>query len=79
LLVGAAVAGVDLQLGAVGGVEPWVVEAFAGDRVDQRPGAGAPLLVGAAGAGVEVDGGLVGFLVAVDVQAFAVDLQGEGQ
>src|SRR5450631_3591901 len=76
MLVGAAVAGVDLQLGAGSGAEPGVVEALAGYRVDQRPGGGVPLLVSAAGAGVELDGGGAGFLVAVDVQALAVDLEG---
>jgi hypothetical protein len=76
LLVGAAVAGVELEPGAGSGAEPGVVEAFAGDGVDQCSVGGPPLLVGAAGAGPQFDGGLVGFLVAVDVQAFAVDLQG---
>ena len=48
MLVGASVAGVQLKLDAVGGVEPRVVEAFAGDRVDQGAVDLVPLLVGAA-------------------------------
>src|SRR5450755_4927579 len=37
LLSRGAVAGVDLQLGAVGGVAAWVVEAQSGLRVEQGP------------------------------------------
>src|SRR6185437_2685793 len=76
LLVGAAVAGPQVELGAVGGVGVRVVQALAGDRVDQFAVARLPLLVGAAGALPQLDEGAVGGAGAGDVQALAVDLDG---
>src|SRR5579863_9914147 len=76
LLVGAAVAGPQVKLGAVGGVGPRVVQALAGDGVDQRSVARLPLLVGAAVALPQLDEGAVGGAGAGDVQALAVDLDG---
>src|SRR6185437_5701835 len=75
LLVGAAVAGPQFELGAVGGVGSGVVEALAGGGVDELPVFGLPLLVGAAGALPQLDQGAVGGAGAGDVHALAVNLQ----
>src|ERR1700722_7205752 len=76
MLVAAAVAGVQDQLRAVGGVGGGIVEAFAGGRVDYLPVLRLPLLVGAAVAGPQLDEGAVGVVGAGDVHAAAVDGQG---
>src|ERR1700726_157451 len=76
LLVAAAVAGPQVELGAVGGVEIRVVQALAGGGVDQFPVLGLPLLVAAAVAVPQLDGGAVVVVGAGDVHALAVDLQG---
>src|SRR5215469_1660064 len=76
LLVAAAVAGPEHELGAVRGVEAGVIEALAGGRADQLPVLRLPLLVGAAVAGPPLDQGAVGGLGTGDVHAAAVDLQG---
>src|ERR1700761_2744771 len=76
LLVGAAVAGVEDELSAVGGVGSRVVQALAGGRVDQFAGRGRPLLFCAAVARPPLDQGAVGRGGPGDVHAAAVD--GEG-
>src|ERR1700722_5791330 len=77
VLVNAAVAVPDVELGAVGGGEVRVVEAFAGGGVDQGAVLGDPSLVAAAVAVPDVDQGAVGGGVgADDVEALAVDLEG---
>src|ERR1700722_7816085 len=76
LLVGAPVAGPQVELGAVGGVGLGVVEALAGGGVDEDAVAGLPLLVGAAVALPQLDVGAVAVVGAGDVHALAVDLQG---
>ena len=74
LLVAAAVAGQDLQLGAVGEVEIGIVQALAGYRVDQRAAGRLPLLIGAAMTRPQLDRRMVTFFLPVDIQALAVDL-----
>src|SRR6185437_10995630 len=76
LLVGAAVAGPQVELGAVGGVGARVVQALAGGRVDQLAVARLPLLVRAACALPQLDQRAVGGAGSGDVQALAVDLHG---
>src|SRR5690348_4668855 len=73
LLVGAAVALPEDELRAVGGVEVWIVEAFAGGWVDKLAAGGLPLLVGAAVAGPPLDRCAVAEVSAGDVEAAAVD------
>src|SRR5215472_14987987 len=75
LLVAAAVAGPEHELGAVRGVEVGVVQALAGRRIDQLPVYRLPLLVSAAVAGPPLDQRAVGGLGAGDVHAAAVDLK----
>src|ERR1022692_3380373 len=76
LLVGTAVAGPDLQLGAIGGIGSRVVKALAGRRVHQRAIHRLPLLVAAAGAGPLLDKRAVGRAGAGDIHAVAVDSDG---
>src|SRR5512146_115755 len=76
LLVGAAVAGPQVELRSVGGAGARGVQALAGGGVDERPVAGLPLLVGAAVAGPQLDAGAVVVVGAGDVHALAEDLQG---
>src|ERR1700753_2809172 len=76
LLVAAAVTGPQVQLGALGGVEPRVVQALTGHRVDQFAVDGQPLLVGAAVAGPLLDQRAVGGAGPGHVQALAVDADG---
>src|SRR5215472_5865915 len=76
LLVAAAVAGPEHELGAVRGVEVGIVQALAGGRIDQLPVLRLPLLVGAAVAGPPLDQGAVGGPGAGDVHAAPVDLEG---
>src|SRR3984957_5744080 len=75
MLVGAAVAGPQLQLGSQGGGTVGMVGGFAGGRVDQFPVARLPLLVGAAVAGPPLDLGAVTVVGAGDVHAAAIDRQ----
>src|SRR3954465_15587055 len=75
LLVGAAVAVPEVELGAVGRAEGRVVEATAGDRVDERAVPGFPLLVRAVVAVPDLGQAAVGGAGAGDVQALPVDLQ----
>src|ERR1700727_42712 len=76
LLVRAAVAGPQVQLGALGRAERGIVEAGARGRVDQLAVDGDPLLVGAAVAGPFLDQRAVGVAAAGDVEALAVDADG---
>src|SRR5215469_6951419 len=76
LLVAAAVAVPDLELGAVGGVERRIVEAPAGDRVDEHAVHRQPLLAAGAAAGPQLDQGAVTGPAADDIQALAHDADG---
>src|ERR1022692_341317 len=82
LLIGTAVAGPDVELGAVGGGESRVVEALAGHRVRQRAVQCLPLLVRATVAGPQLDQGAVGRAGPGDIHALAAQIDravaGEG-
>src|ERR1035438_6995528 len=76
LLVGAAVAGPDVQLGAWRRVESGIIEALAGRRVHQHAVHRQPLLIPAAVAGPLLDEAAIGRAGAGDIHALAVDADG---